>query len=87
VFWRYRARNFPQSLNDEEQAAWHEHCRGRLHDGEGKARTLTSYFEEIQKLEVGLEANLDMAYEVGVAGKSILARLREYGETLSDGLA
>ncbi len=75
VFWRYRARNFPQSLNDEEQAAWHEHCRNRLVDGTGNARTLASYFEQIDNLQ----AILDKASEPDVAGKTVLMRLREYG--------
>jgi exodeoxyribonuclease-1 len=75
VFWRYRARNFPQSLNDEEQAAWHEHCRNRLVDGSGHARTLASYFEQIDNLQ----ATLDKDSEPDVAGKTVLMRLREYG--------
>jgi exodeoxyribonuclease-1 len=78
VFWRYRARNFPQSLDSEEQAAWHEHCRSRLHDGVGNARTLASYFEEVNKLQ----ATLDGAPEPNMAGKAVLERLREYGTRL-----
>jgi exodeoxyribonuclease-1 len=79
VFWRYRARNFPQSLDAEEQAEWTAHCRSRLVDGSGKARTLASYFEEIHKLQ----AILDGASEPNVAGKAVLDRLREYGAGLS----
>ncbi|MFM2085050.1 MAG: hypothetical protein RLY95_1868 [Pseudomonadota bacterium] len=82
VFWRYRARNFPQSLDTEEQAAWREHCRSRLVDGAGNARTLAGYFEEIQKLEAGLQATLDKASEPNMAGKALLERLREYGTRL-----
>ncbi len=87
VFWRFRVRNFPQSLNVDELAAWHEHCRARLHDGVGKARTLTSYFEEIEKLEAELQARLDEACEADVAGKAILIRLREYGSSLRDSVS
>jgi exodeoxyribonuclease I len=83
VFWRYRARNFVQSLNAEEQTAWHEHCRGRLHDGVGNARTLKSYFEEIDKLQ----ATLDKASEPDIAGKTVLERLREYGSSLRDSVS
>jgi exodeoxyribonuclease-1 len=82
VFWRFRARNFPQSLDSEEQTAWTAHCRSRLVDGvensANKARTLTSYFEEINKLQ----ATLDGAPEPNVAGKVVLERLREYGTRL-----
>jgi exodeoxyribonuclease I len=83
VFWRYRARNFAQSLNAEEQTAWREHCRARLVDGAGNARTLSSYFEEIDKLQ----ATLDGASEPNVAGKALLARLREYGDGLHQPLS
>jgi exodeoxyribonuclease I len=82
VFWRFRARNFPQSLDTEEQTAWTAHCRSRLVDGAenstNKARTLTSYFEEINKLQ----ATLDEASEPNVAGKAVLERLHEYGTRL-----
>lgn len=30
LLFRYRARNFPASLNAQERAQWHEHCRWRL---------------------------------------------------------
>ncbi len=83
VFWRYRARNFAQSLNAEEQPAWHEHCRARLVDGAGNARTLKGYFEEIDKLQ----ATLNEASEPNVAGKAVLARLREYGDGLHQPLS
>ncbi len=87
VFWRYRARNFPQSLNGEEQTAWSEHCRSRLVDGTGNARTLKSYFEEIEKIEVGLQATLGKALESDLARKTVLMRLREYGQGLSDSVS
>ncbi len=78
VFWRFRARNFAHGLDAEEQAAWHEHCRSRLVDGAGHARTLKSYFEEIDKLQ----AKLDEASKTDMTGKAILARLQGYGEEL-----
>ena len=34
LLFRYRARNFPASLNASEQAQWHEHCRRRLTSAE-----------------------------------------------------
>ncbi|MDI9335155.1 MAG: exodeoxyribonuclease I [Cytophagales bacterium] len=83
VFWRFRARNFPQSLNAEDLTAWHEHCRARLVDGAGNARTLQGYFEEVDRLE----ANLDKASEVDTAGKPVFIRLREYGQDLQRALS
>lgn len=32
MFFRYRARNFPDTLNGEERARWREFCRSRLED-------------------------------------------------------
>jgi exodeoxyribonuclease-1 len=29
LFFRYRARNFPDTLNDAEQARWQQHCQWR----------------------------------------------------------
>jgi exodeoxyribonuclease-1 len=83
VFWRFLARNFPHSLDDEEQAAWREHCRSRLVDGAGNARTLASYFEEINKLE----ATLDKALKPDRAGKAIITQLREYGQKLQSSVS
>ncbi|MDG0992603.1 MAG: exodeoxyribonuclease I [Luminiphilus sp.] len=35
VFFRYRARNFPESLKFDERARWREHCRETLADKAG----------------------------------------------------
>ena len=50
LFFRYRARNFPESLNAAEQAQWREHCAHRLHDGAGGGLTLEAFFEQIDVL-------------------------------------
>lgn len=50
LVFRYRARNFPTSLNVEEQAVWEEHRRARILDGEANARTVDAYFNEIDQL-------------------------------------
>ncbi|MDO4769622.1 MAG: exodeoxyribonuclease I, partial [Brachymonas sp.] len=50
LFWRYRARNFPQSLSDEEQEQWQAHCAARLLDGEGGARTVDDLLEALDAL-------------------------------------
>jgi len=72
TFWRYRCRNFPQTLDAEEKATWREHCRSRLVDGAGNARTFNGYFEQIGQLEA--PANLDHGL--------LLKALRDYGENL-----
>ena len=82
VFWRFRARNFGHGLSTDEQATWQAERRARLVDGVGNARTLTQYFEEINKLE----ATLDKACEAGKASEAVLMRLREYGQELEKDL-
>ena len=50
LLFRYRARNFPQSLNAEEMAAWEEHRAARLLEGAGGARSVDQLFSEIDAL-------------------------------------
>jgi exodeoxyribonuclease-1 len=50
LLWRYRARNFPQSLSAEEAGRWEAHRAARLFDGEGGALTLDALFEALDKL-------------------------------------
>lgn len=47
---RYRARNYPETLNADEQGQWLEHCRARLLEGEGGHRNLASFYAEITQL-------------------------------------
>jgi exodeoxyribonuclease-1 len=50
LLFRYRARNFPQTLSGEEMAAWEEHRAARLLDGAGGARSVDQLFSEIDAL-------------------------------------
>ena len=50
LFFRYRARNFPQSLSAEEAQEWEDHRAARLFDGAGGARTVDQLFGEIDAL-------------------------------------
>jgi len=50
LVFRYRARNFPQSLSPEEAQAWEDHRARRLFEGEGGARTIDQLTEEIDAL-------------------------------------
>jgi exodeoxyribonuclease-1 len=50
LLFRYRARNFPDSLAPEEMEAWEEHRAARLFDGAGGARTVDQLFGEIDAL-------------------------------------
>ncbi len=50
LFFRYRARNWPDSLNDAEGARWRAHLHARLIDGEGGALTVQGLFDRIDAL-------------------------------------
>ena len=50
LLFRYRARNFPDTLDEEEQQRWQEHRSARLHDGTGGSTTLAAFFERIDEL-------------------------------------
>lgn len=50
LLFRYRARNFPQTLSEAEQVQWEQHRAARLFDGEAGARTVEQLFAEIDAL-------------------------------------
>ncbi len=50
LLFRYRARNFPATLSEPEQAQWQQHRAHRLHDGAGGGQTLQAFFEQIDVL-------------------------------------
>jgi len=52
MLFRYRARNWPESLSIEETQSWREFCANRLHfQDAGKALTLETYQEKIRLLQ------------------------------------
>ncbi|PPE69302.1 exodeoxyribonuclease I [Caldimonas thermodepolymerans] len=76
LFFRYRARNFPETLSDAERERWLQHCHARLHEGAGGALSLQAYFERIDELGEAM-AEDERAQE-------ILGALYEYGEQLGE---
>jgi exodeoxyribonuclease I len=69
LVFRYKARNFPDILNDDEQERWYEHCSARLQEGEGGARSLEAFYTQLNELSKTADAK----------GNGILATLAEYG--------
>jgi exodeoxyribonuclease-1 len=57
MLFRYRARNYPETLNTDEQAQWLKHCRARLVDGESGHFTFKDFYVEIEQLrtEIAVE--------------------------------
>jgi len=74
LLFRYRARNFPESLSDAEQAQWQAHCAVRLHAGAGGAQTLAQFFERIDALGESAEDE---------RSEAILGALYDYAEQIA----
>ena len=68
---RYKARNYPESLSDDERKAWEEHCRQWLMDG-GQQSRLAQYFTRLQ--ELAATAGGDQTY--------LLEELQLYGQSI-----
>ncbi|MBJ7311830.1 exodeoxyribonuclease I [Rugamonas sp. CCM 8940] len=73
LLFRYRARNFPQTLSEAEQAQWEEHRAARLFDGAGGARTVDQLFGEIDHLQETADER----------GEEILGALYDYAEMVA----
>ncbi len=74
LLFRYRARNFPGSLSEAEQARWQQHCAARLHGGEAGALSLSAFFERIDTLGERAEDE---------RSQGILGALYDYAESIA----
>ena len=73
LFFRYRARNFPHTLSEDERELWEAHRAARLFEGAAGARTVDQLFMEID----ALSENADERAE------EILGALYDYAETVA----
>jgi len=73
ILFRYRARNFADTLSAAETERWVDHCSARLHEGEGGATTLSDFFERIDQLNE----------EADERGQEILGALYDYAEQIA----
>jgi exodeoxyribonuclease I len=75
MLFRYRARNYPQSLRPEERAQWEEFRFQRLTEPEaGGGLCMESYHDEIEQLLAAGDLPADK--------EAVLHRLLEYGDSL-----
>ena len=80
LLFRYRARNFPTTLDEAEQERWQQHLVARLHQGEGAGQTLAGYFEQVDGLA-------DKAMAAGdERGQAILEALVDYAQGIAPDL-
>ncbi|WP_404302233.1 exodeoxyribonuclease I [Alicycliphilus denitrificans] len=77
LFWRYRARNFPQTLSPEEHERWEAHRIAMLVEGEGGGLTFDALFERLDAL--GAEADDERT-------EAILGAVYDYAESIAPGL-
>jgi len=73
LLFRYRARNFPQTLSEEEMEHWEQHRAARLFEGAGGARTVDELFAELDRL----------AADTDERGEQVLAALYDYVELIA----
>ena len=79
LLFRYRARNYPETLNENEQAEWMEHCRERLVNGDSGHLSFEGFYAEIEELKAG--------EELDDSKKHILDQVEEFGRELQAYLA
>lgn len=74
MLFRYRARNYPDTLTPDEQAQWLEHCRARLIEGESGHLNFKFFYEEIEQLRTEMVLDEQMT--------AILNEVEEFGREL-----
>ncbi|MBG6077500.1 exodeoxyribonuclease I [Polaromonas sp. CG_9.11] len=73
LVFRYRARNFPQTLGPEDSERWEAHRTARLLEGGGGARNVDALFEEIDALAETADDHAE----------AILGALYDYAESIA----
>ena len=73
LLFRYRARNFPATLRDDERERWLQHCSARLHGGVGGGQSLAQFFDQIDTLSEGADER----------GQHLLGELYEWAEQIA----
>ena len=73
LFFRYRARNWPATLDDDEQARWQQHCHDRLHEGLGGGMTIAAFLERIDQLSESADER----------GQALLGELYDHAEAIA----
>ncbi len=73
LLFRYRARNWPESLDADEMERWDAHRAARLFEGDGGARTVDALFTEIDALSETADER----------GEELLGALYDYAEAIA----
>jgi exodeoxyribonuclease-1 len=73
LLFRYRARNWPQTLDAAGQERWLQHCHARLHEGLGTGQSLAQFLERIDELSETADER----------GQAILGELVDWAEAIA----
>ena len=73
LLFRYRARNFPETLGEAEALHWEQHRAARLFDGAAGARTVEQLFAEVDALSEDADERAEQ----------ILGALYDYAESIA----
>jgi exodeoxyribonuclease-1 len=76
LVFRYRARNFIETLSPEELERWEAHRAARLLEGEGGARNVDALFAEI-------DTQAETELGASERGEALLAALYDYAELIA----
>ncbi len=82
LLWRYRARNFADSLSADERLRWDAHRAARLFDGAGGAVTLAAWTEQLDQMAVQLTDQQAEGDAQGDRNMAILEALYDYAEMI-----
>ena len=74
MLFRYKARNYPASLNEDEQAKWAVHCSQKLMAPDSDYLTFTQFFDRLNQLA--------QAGSVSTRDQGILEDLKYYAESI-----
>ena len=77
MLFRYRARNWPESLSEEERQQWQQYRQQRLNSDNPKILSFGRFFDEIETCQSELE----------IEKQQVLDKLKSYGEKLKSELS
>ena len=73
MLFRYKARNFPSTLNEEEQARWAQHCAYNLMDDKSGYLTFKQFYDRLNELSTSVQ---------GQDKYTVLEDLKYYAESI-----
>ena len=70
LFLNFKARNYPESLDENEKELWFETVQSRVHNGEYGYLNIDDFYKQLAKMKEG-----------GTVASSIIQELEKYGDS------